>query len=171
MKTIQIRKGSWHWWVAKNFGGWKQYRNEEQYKLHNGKLWFVGSITVENDFCSYARRFVLGSFWLLVLTTLVTVALTFIGIMEYALVKALISGVWTKNAGTGVVILGTGALSGAVIGFLIWRDKSKWERREARKARQEAREIEKLKNKERPSVLKHIWLSIKDKTCFRMEVK
>lgn len=170
MKSIQIRKGSWHWWVAETFGGWKQYRSEDQWEVINDRRWYKGSVEVENDFCCYVRRFLLGALWLALLTLVATVAVAFVGMMEYALFRALMGGTWSKDASTGVAILIAGAAIGSLIGIMMWRARTKYERRDAAEARKEARAIEKLKNKDKESFLKHLYLSIKNRVCFKMEV-
>lgn len=174
MKTIQIRKGSWHWWVAETFGGWKEIRSQEKWSIQDGKRRFDGYENVQNtDFCAYARRFVVGMLVVVLLSSMLISSVATIGLMQYALIKALLSGAWSKDASTGLTMLILMVLLGVVLLFLKWRSNTKYKRRAAKEAKLLERELRLQNNSEAYKVpfLKHAWTSLREKTCFRMEVQ
>jgi hypothetical protein len=59
MKTIQIKEGTWHFWLAEGLG-WRATRPVKVWETKDGVTYLKGYDVEPNDFCSYSRRVMLG---------------------------------------------------------------------------------------------------------------
>jgi hypothetical protein len=88
MKGIRIEKGSWHYWMATRFG-WKEHRKIEKVLKDpdDGEL-YIKEVPVENDFCSYVRRVILGTFLTSCLVLVLSLLAIGVAMVEYEAVRS-----------------------------------------------------------------------------------
>lgn len=177
MKKIEIKKGSWHYELAEMFG-WKRYVQTERYVVNeDGRPRFDGWDTTEGDFCSYVRKILLGVI-IGVGCTVVALAVTAMVLTwEYHTFKYYFLCVFyhsctlDRYGESGVilnnVVLGFSIFALCVVGmrkFSKMRGLTKFEQEELKILRTIQRRNEK-------TFLKAAYSSLKDKVCYRMEIK
>jgi len=191
MKGIRIEQGSWHYWLAEAFG-WKKYRREEKYSIwEDGKPHYEGEVSIENDFCSYVRRVILGIFCSVMVTLACIMLVAVIMLSEYYALKHYILCTFFKechdtpwsNAGTVLNIF----IVAMYILYLLIDALPKYLRRRAynyrsgyslleakqerKRLKREAKLLRKLQRQNRETFLKMAYRSIKDRVCYRVDIQ
>lgn len=148
MKTFNLKKDSWHWWIATTFGGHETY-------------------DTESNICSYSRRVVLGSL-LFALAVFICLGLTasvgdllawvIVG-LQHGFLANLGLGMWAGLLLSGIAVLAAGAC--VVAGINMYGYKAK-------QFVNAPKEISPGLYKDRFHVI--WWRSFKDKTCAHINI-
>jgi amino acid transporter len=142
MKTLEFKKASWHYRLAKKAG------YEE-----------------DGDFCTYVRSFLWGALLMVLLTALVLFGLYALGRLSYSAYTCSFTKVCTYGEFEKTVLMGIGVIIGCVayIYALIWVQNRRW------RIRGEIRRGE--RPEPGPSFVAMAYKSYKEKTCFKVEFK
>lgn len=155
MKDIQIKRSSWHYWVASNLGGWNRRR--------------------ETDFCDYIRHVILAVI-ALGLYLLAAVLYLWSGYDWVVWVHgALFHGSsehMPKFARLFVTVSGVALFVGCaiVIAFGVEHLKYCLEERAYQRRLIKSKRYHVAAVPKEPSFLQHAYRSLKDKVCFHMNI-
>ena len=160
MKTLQFKKGSWHWNLAWRHGGWAYVHPDKQ------------------DFCAYVRCVIYGAMIMAakgagILYVLAAIG-SWIGWATACVVQMQLIAIdeWYEMLSAGVVNL---VILAVIFVALLWQLFNVFEyvtRKRRERAYQKEHEAELgLVSVEEPSFIRHAVESIKDKVCFKVEFK
>lgn len=149
MKTFNLNKKSWHFWLATRFGVMDKYEKD-------------------TNFCRYFWSTVLGGFVFSMLTAVVGVATYFVGWIVYSWYQFFATG-FTMNEGVKVTLI-IGALAAIAYALKLlfaFLEKRRRAKREAYYAIERAKEEGTYVEPE-PGFLKQAYRSWKEKTCYKV---
>lgn len=148
MKTIKIKRNSWHAWVARHGA---EYDIAEAYNP---------------DRCTYVRKVLKGLFFLVFMAVIASLAVAAIGNTVWWWISMILAGGYINpSSPVPISITGAGSIILAVALIMVGADKIKEARREAQYRRWRE------SGEEQPEgFLAMAWKSFKEKTCARIEV-
>jgi len=162
MKEMEINRGSWHYKLAKKFGGLTYHHD---------------------DFCSYTRRVLLGMLSLFCLTLLATLAVYMVTSGAYFIYLRFALGHWPKEGWYAVgvfidvVILLVCAIIGIIAGGAWWFERAKDTREERRHQQRVADEEYYARHGSYPvrepetHFIRDSYRAFKEKTCYRITLE
>jgi hypothetical protein len=191
MRTLRIRGQSWHLWLAQTFG-WKSHYMQDVYENKGGLAVHKETRSVESDFCSYIRHVFLGVVVCLAAALAICIAVYSIGYTLYCIFEkifrhvSIMGRVHDALCGIGGMVMAF-AFMAFVFHYLpkwlirAWdwirnlQDEDKAFERVNRRAVREAtkrnrKRLAQIERENNPSFLMMAYRSIKDKTCFKIEV-
>ena len=167
MKPVAFSKDSWHWRLAHKYGGAEEeYNTQEDYEC-TGNRW----TGYQGDICDYMKHMLSGFFACLLITVagcLVGFAISdsitwAIACYKYGMIEVGYGPVWL-SAELAVILLW-----GSVYLYYTWQDNKQHKQYVANRAAIEAGTY--IEPVTKNSIMSSIHRRIKDKTCFRVEVR